>query len=294
MAETEQKTTPTSSESENKSANQQNVTTVPREKKFNDAVWVLLGTAAIIIDLAQGADFLITLGTVGTVVNMLADIFIGLSLATLFLIKGMLDWKLGISLILGFAVDFLTAGIAPAWSIDILYAWLVTDGATTLGRLPMGETIQQAALVTVAKSKKPEFRKELSTVEGFKKSMGEEIQNRTKPKQLENNENGKSVDGIRQRTDTQTNQNDKFPGVETNSGRMSVKKRMPNILIESRESKEVGEDKQPIRFGGNYWRKLGETRRQRSKERATEEAAGQYGLGREEAERHAGKSWSNN
>lgn len=120
-----------------------------REEKLNSAVWLLLGTGAVMIDFAQVA---LDAFVIGFVLNIFIDIFVGLSLAFFFAINKMLDLKLAVSLLLGFALDFISAGILPAWSADIAYAWLVTDGSSKLGKVPVvGEAVEKAAKTALKK-----------------------------------------------------------------------------------------------------------------------------------------------
>lgn len=146
-------TQPTSSNDSQKLAPTK-ATSAEQEEKLNSVVWILLFIGAAILDLFQAGIAVMTLGTLGTVANILIDIVVGLSLATFFFMKNMLDWKLGISLILGFAIDFFTLGIAPAWLLDILYAWIITDGASKAALAPViGEAAQKAALAVVSRGK---------------------------------------------------------------------------------------------------------------------------------------------
>ncbi len=138
-----------------KTAGQMNSDNNQTENKLSTVGWLLLASAAIMIDLGQAGLSTITLGTLGTIVNIIIDIFVGLSLFMFLLMKGMLDLKVGISVLLGFAADFLTIGIAPAWTIDIAYIWLVTDGAKKANIVPVvGEQAREAAVKILSKGKK--------------------------------------------------------------------------------------------------------------------------------------------
>ncbi len=120
--------------------------------KFSPTAWFLLGLATAMIDTVQiGVDALgaafAGIGEIpAQIVNVFIDIVVGLSLFFLFLSKGMLDWKLTVSIVLGFLVDFFTLGIFPAWTADVGYAWLITDGAKTLGAIPIVGGVAQTAL----------------------------------------------------------------------------------------------------------------------------------------------------
>lgn len=119
-------------------------------KKLSLAIWIMLGLGAVMIDFAQGA---LAPTLLALVVNMLADIFVGLALFTFFWFHKMLNRKLIISLLLGFLVDFVSLGIMPAWSFDIAYAWFVTDGANVIAKVPgAGEKAEE--LVQKIASKK--------------------------------------------------------------------------------------------------------------------------------------------
>lgn len=157
-----------------------------QEEKLNSAVWLLLATGAGILDLVQlGLEALV----VGAVLNLLIDIFVGLSLGTFFLMKGMLNWKTGISIFLGFAVDFISDGIAPAWILDIGAVWLFTDGGRQLGKIPfVGEQARQAALMAAQKGKGGAEVGELKTV--GKEAAGASATAKSAA-------GGKSIDGIK-------------------------------------------------------------------------------------------------
>src|SRR3989338_4160094 len=120
------------------------------EQKLSSAMWVILATAAAFFDLGQIAlDFI---PVVGWILNLIIDVFVGLSLGTFLAIKGMLNWQTGLSIFLGFGVDFLTVGIAPAWIIDIILVWLLTDGANNLGKIPfLGEKMRKVAIMAIQK-----------------------------------------------------------------------------------------------------------------------------------------------
>jgi hypothetical protein len=127
-----------------------------KEEKLSTPAWVLLLVGAAILDLFQAGIAIGTLGTFGTLINVLIDINVGLSLALFFFYKNMLDWKVGLSVIFGFAADFITIGIAPSWLLDILYVWMVTDGAKMMNLAPViGEAAQKAALTIMSKGKNP-------------------------------------------------------------------------------------------------------------------------------------------
>lgn len=118
-------------------------------KKLSLAIWTMLGLGAVMIDFAQGA---LAPTLLALIVNMLADIFIGLALFTFFWFHKMLNRKLIISLLLGFLVDFVSFGIMPAWSFDIAYAWFVTDGASVVSKVPgVGEKTEELAQKIISK-----------------------------------------------------------------------------------------------------------------------------------------------
>jgi len=106
------------------------------EPKLLPVVWAMLFTAMIIVDLLQVA---LDAVVIGFLANILIDVVVGPSLALFFYLRGMLDKKLTISLILGFALDWLSLGILPTWTADIAYAWLVTDGSKTIGKVTGAE-----------------------------------------------------------------------------------------------------------------------------------------------------------
>jgi hypothetical protein len=135
----------------------QNQENSSEEKKLNPVLWIILIVGAAILDLGQAGISAITAGTLGTIINFLIDILVGMSLALFFALKGILDWRLGFSLILGFAAEFFTGGIAPAWLLDILYAFIITDGKNFAGMVPViGETAREAALAVMSKGKSVE------------------------------------------------------------------------------------------------------------------------------------------
>ncbi len=111
-------------------------------KKLNVTTWILLGAGAVIIDFVQDA---LGVTVIALAVNMLADVLIGLILFSFFWFNKMMNRKLAISLALGFLVDFVSLGIMPAWSFDIAYAWLITDGSKVISKIPgAGEKANEA------------------------------------------------------------------------------------------------------------------------------------------------------
>jgi hypothetical protein len=139
------------------SGGDQNQENSSEEKKLNPVLWIILIVGAATLDLFQAGISVMTAGTLGTIINFLIDILVGMSLALFFALKGILDWRLGFSLILGFAAEFFTGGIAPAWLLDILYAFIITDGKNFAGMVPViGETAREAALAVMSKGKSVE------------------------------------------------------------------------------------------------------------------------------------------
>lgn len=126
-----------------------NLGSLAREEKFNSTIWLFLFSGAILVDLVQGAlAFLV----IGILINQLIDIFIGLTLFTVFGLKKMLDWKATASLLAAFGFDSLSGGVLPAWSLDIAYIWFITDGSKNLGKIPIaGDKIKKAAIVAIQK-----------------------------------------------------------------------------------------------------------------------------------------------
>lgn len=120
-------------------------------KKLALTTWILLGTGAVIIDFVQGW---IGVTVIASVINLVADFFIGLCLFSFFWYKKILDRRLAISLILAFLIDFVSLGIMPAWSFDIAYAWFITDGKKVVGNIPgAGEKVEK--IVEKIATKKP-------------------------------------------------------------------------------------------------------------------------------------------
>jgi hypothetical protein len=139
------------------SGGDQNQENSSEEKKLNPVLWIILIIGAAMLDLFQAGISAMTMATLGTIINFLIDILVGMSLALFFALKGILDWRLGFSLILGFAAEFFTGGIAPAWLLDILYAFIITDGKNFAGMVPViGETAREAALAVMSKGKSVE------------------------------------------------------------------------------------------------------------------------------------------
>lgn len=183
--------TPSPNESTSPEERSQNVAPAPeRKEKLNSVIWVLLFTGTAMLDLFQAGLSVATAGTLGTIANILIDLLVGPSLALFFYYHDMLDWKLGLSLIIGFAADFFTAGIAPAWLLDMLYAWMITDGASKAALAPViGEAAQKAALAIMSKGKSPTQQSALG-----QRSAGLQSQNAN---YLAKQQGGKSVDGIK-------------------------------------------------------------------------------------------------
>lgn len=175
----------TEPEPEGEKSSQASAPEPEQEQKLNIAIWVILATGAGIIDAAQiGLEALL----IGTVLNPLIDIFVGLSLGTFFLVKGMLNWQTGLSIFGGFAVDFISDGILPAWVLDIGIVWLQTDGSKQLGKIPfIGEKARQAALMAIQRGRKGTFQETQKKFEESQKKFEETTKNSGK----------KSVDGIK-------------------------------------------------------------------------------------------------
>lgn len=95
-----------------------------KKEKPSLAVWVLLISAAGIIDLAQVGIDGITFMTLGPIINVIIDIFVGITLAFIYYKIGIADKVNMIILIGGFLVDAFTGGGLPAWSLEIAVTWL--------------------------------------------------------------------------------------------------------------------------------------------------------------------------
>ena len=184
----------------------QDDTSKPAQKeKLSLVIWVLLFTGTAILDLFQAGLSVATMGTLGTVANILIDLLVGPSLALFFYYHDMLNWKLGLSLIIGFAADFFTAGIAPAWLLDVLFAWMITDGASKAAMAPViGEVAQKAALAVMSKGRSPTQQAALG-----QRSAGLQSQNAG---YLAKQQVGKSVDGIKPGTGSGTERAKAGPG----------------------------------------------------------------------------------
>lgn len=257
----------------------ESLATTQQEQKLNSAVWALLGTGAVLLDLIQ-----IPLAAL-VIVNLIIDIFVGLSLGTFFLIKGMLNWKTGISIFGGFAVDFITDGIAPAWILDIGAVWLFTDGSAQLGKIPFfGGQIEQAATIALQKGKGGVAQTAEKEVSGAGASAKSSVA-------------GKSVDGIKHGStdETQKTASTKDTGLETTPKQNNEPSGFEaDRRQQTPDDSRKGGDKSSVKFGDNFWKEYGETRNRHARMTAIDNASKQFGINKEEAERLAGKDWGNN
>ena len=113
-----------------------------KNKKLDTATWVLLATGAGIVDATQAA---LTPTVVGAVVSAGLDIFTGIVLLTIFIFNGIKDKKVMFSVVGGLTLGLFSLGILPTWIADVGYAWFVTDGAKTIGNVPViGEAAEKA------------------------------------------------------------------------------------------------------------------------------------------------------
>ena len=259
-----------------------------QEEKLNIVIWVLLATGAGIIDLLQiGLEFLV----IGTVLNLLIDILVGLSLGTFFLLKGMLNWKTGFSIFLGFAVDFITDGIAPAWIIDIGLVWIQTDGTRQLNKIPIvGEKVKQAAMVAIQKKAGGAGGASGAAGTARKEVAGAGVAKKSMP-------GTKSVDGMKSETGNENQGVATKPSEKTLVGpeqRQETPGRVTRPTPPSAQEETRDDRGSSVKFGGNFYKEFSESRKQKAREKAVENTSKQFGIGREEAERHAGKDWSNN
>ncbi len=190
------------------SGEDQNQENSSEEKKLNPVLWIILIVGAAMLDLFQAGISAMTMAILGTIINFFIDILVGMSLALFFALKGMLDWKLGVSLILGFAAEFFTGGIAPAWLFDILYAFIVTDGKNFAGMVPViGETAREAALAVMSKGKSVEKQASLRARTDQLKERDKTYMSKNKAFNKNNKKDGQSPEG-----DSQTGNSGEIQG----------------------------------------------------------------------------------
>ena len=92
--------------------------------RIGGGMWILLIGSAIAVDATQIIVGLY-LPVIGWIVNMVINVFYGILVALFFKLKGISMMKGGkaLSLLISFAVDELTAGFAPAWTINMILTY---------------------------------------------------------------------------------------------------------------------------------------------------------------------------
>ncbi|MDO8564598.1 MAG: hypothetical protein Q7R88_01235 [bacterium] len=123
------------------------------EPKLSPGSWYMLFLAAIFLDLVQMG---VGATGIGLPINTVVDLAVGGALYFLFFMKGMLDWRLTLSVLGATAVDAGTGGVFPAWTFDIAYAWVINDGSSALRGVPLiGGKIERAVQTVASKGRTP-------------------------------------------------------------------------------------------------------------------------------------------